>query len=440
MVKNTKVRLFEMMNRVAGMPLIKENSSRPNLPSWASSAVKDFTPLEDYEKEVPCATNVQEVERNLNPKGTEIADPIKWMQDKDAAIAAGTKQDVEHGGRLSPLMMANVRKGDYNINKDALKLSKDDKDKIKLPQDADFGKIDYDLKELGDILTTEPSPSQLLGQNGKMGKTNFYNITLPAWKGIFYDLDQKKFYVINVCDKADTCAKVCFAQMGNFIKNDPVIRLNAQKLNYLLNKADTWKGQIISGIKGLYDGVSLVVVRWHDSGDFFSEEYMKLAFEVAEQTKFAEHYAYTKEVGMAKSLKGIMPDNFEFKFSFGGKENNLIDMTKDPHAIIVPTRVFAKLQPDERKFNKKTQQWYIGKGWKFTGDTINMLKEKIVEFAKEEYGIDLDIRTLKMHEEMKSIPYDKSNKRVWNVIGVSGDSDIAALRRDVLGIYLLQHK
>jgi len=228
--------------------------------------------------------------------------------------------------------------------------------------------------------------------------------------------------------------------MGSFVKNDPVIRLNAQKLNYLLNHANTWKSNVINEIKKLNDGVSLTVVRWHDSGDFFSEEYMKLAFEVAEQTKFAEHYAYTKEVGMAKSLKGIMPPNFEFKFSFGGKENSSIDMTKDAHAIIVPTKVFADLQPDEQKFSKQTKQWYIGKGWKFSGDTINKLKQRIVEFAKEDYGIDLDINTLKMHEEMKDITYSKSNERVWNVIGVSGDSDIAALRRDVLGIYLLQHK
>ena len=440
MVKNTKVRLFEMMNRVAGMPLIKENSSRPNLPSWASSAAKDFTPLEVYEKQVPCATNVQEVERDLNPNGTEVDDPIKWMRDKDTAMGTGVKQDVEHGGRLSPLMMANARKGDYHVGgTDVKKLSPIEKDKLKLAPDI-TNKLDYDLEELGRILTIVPSADKLLGQNGKMGKTNFHNITLPAWKGIFYDIDANKFYIINVCDKADTCAKVCFAQMGSFVKNDPVIRLNAQKLNYLLNHANTWKSNVINEIKKLNDGVSLTVVRWHDSGDFFSEEYMKLAFEVAEQTKFAEHYAYTKEVGMAKSLKGIMPPNFEFKFSFGGKENSSIDMTKDAHAIIVPTKVFANLQPDEQKFSKQTKQWYIGKGWKFSGDTINKLKQRIVEFAKEDYGIDLDINTLKMHEEMKDITYSKSNERVWNVIGVSGDSDIAALRRDVLGIYLLQHK
>jgi len=429
------------MNRVSGMPLIKEDSSSPHLPSWAVSSAKDFIPLEDYEKQVPCTTNVQEVERDLNPKGSEVKDPIQWMRDKDASLAAGVKQDVETGGRLGPLMIANTRKGDQHVAGDSSKkLSSIDKNNIKLAKDTDFGKIDYDLEELARILKGVPSDEQLLGQNGKMGKTNFYNITLPAYRGIFYDESQNKFYVINVCDKADTCSKVCFAQMGHFIKNDAAIRIHAQKLNYLLNHAETWKSRVIAAINALYDGINLVVVRWHDSGDFFSEEYMKLAFEVAREAKRAEHYAYTKEVGMAKSLKSIMPPNFEFKFSYGGTENNLIEPTKDAHAIIVPTKVFADLQPDEEKFSKQTKKWYIGKGWKFTDDAMKILKQRIVQFAKEEYGIHIDPKTLVTHSQLIEIPYEKTNPRTLNVIGVSGDSDISALRKDVLGIYLLQHK
>ena len=436
MVKDNRQRLFEMMNRVSGMPLIKEETSTPNLPTWASSSVNDFIPLEDYEEQVPCSTNIQEVERDLNPKSAEVTDPIKWLQDKDAAIAAGKKQDVETGGRLSPLMIANARKGDkFNVSSmDAHKLSNTEKEKVKLSPTTKFGKLDYDLEELKKILNVVPAPDQIIGQNGKMGKTNFYNITLPAFKGIYCDNKTGKFYIINVCDKADTCKKVCFAQMGNFVKNDPTVRLNAQKLNYLLNNAETWKNRVINGIKALYDGVSLVVVRWHDSGDFLSEEYMKLAFEVAAATEFAEHYAYSKEVSTAKKLESIRPDNFEFKFSFGGKEDNLIDKSKDAHAVIVPKEVFADLQPDEKKIDKKTKREYMGKGWKFSPEAVVELKNRLAE----KYGIDAN--TIKTHEELKHIPYNKKNGRVWNVIGAMGDSDIAALRRDVLGIYLLVHK
>ena len=435
MSKYSKERLFEMINRVSGMPLIEEVSSSPHLPSWAISSIKNFIPREDYEEQVPCATNVQEVERDLNPQATQIDDPIKLMQDKDAAIAGGKPQDVEGGGRLSPLMIANARKGDYNVSgTDMNKMPKTDTDNIKLSKDSDFEKVDYDLQKLANILMEVPSPSQLIGQNGKMGKTNFHNITLPAFKGIYYNESQKEFYIINVCARAGTCSKVCFAQMNNFVKNDHVVRLNAQKLNYLLNHAESWKERVINGIKALNDGVSLVVVRWHDSGDFFSEEYMKLAFEIANETQFSEHYAYTKEVSMAKKLESIKPNNFEFKFSFEGTEDDLIDKSRDAHAVIVPKEVFKDLQPDVEKIRKKTKEVYIGKGWSFSDEAFGILKQRIAK----KYGID--INTIKTYEELKQIPYDKSNQRTLNVIAVSGDSDIPALRIDVLGIYMLVHK
>ena len=445
MIKDNKQRLFEMMNRVAGMPLIKEDTDRPTLPRWASRIANEFISMEDYETQVPCSTNIQEVERNLNPKSAEIKDPIKWLQDKDAAIANKTKQDVDQGGRLSTLMMANARKGDYNVaGYNAKKLSPKEKDKLKLSKNSEFEKLDYDLDELRDILTTEPSSDQLIGQNGKMGKTNFYNLTLPAFRGVYYDISKKKFYIINVCDKADTCAKICFAQMGNYIKNDPAVRLNAQKLNYLLNHAETWKSRVVGAINSLHSSITTTVVRWHDSGDFFSKEYMELAFEIANETK-AQHYAYTKEISLAKSLENSKPSNFEFKYSFGGKENDLINQEIDGYAVIVPRRdvnrnvMFLDLQPDEEKINKKTKEKYIGKGWNFSPEAWKILKQRIINFAKTTYNVDMDINSLKTVDELNNIDYDKSNPRTINVIMKSGDSDLPAFRRDVKGIYMLQH-
>jgi len=442
MIKDSRQRLFEMMNRVGGMPLINEVSDRPTLPEWASSNANDFVSMEDYEKQVPCPTNIQEIERELSPKSKEIEDPISWLQGKDAAIANKTKQDVEHGGRLAALTIANARKGDYHVaGYDAHKLTKADRDKVKLSPNTNFDEIDYDLDELRDILIDIPSAAQILGQNGKMGKSNFYNITLPAYTGIYYDISKKKFYVINVCDKAETCTKLCFAQMGNFIKNDATVRLNAQKLNYLLNYADSWKGRIVGVITALYDGLTPTIVRWHDSGDFFSKEYMELAFEVARDTENeAEHYAYTKEIGMVKSFGEKIPTNFEFKYSYGGKENHLIKPEEDGYAVIVPTPIFAGLQPDEEKFNKKTNKTYIGKGWNFVEEVIPELKQRIVDFAKKEYGINMDINSLKMVSELNKIRYNKNNPRTINVLMKSGDSDVPAFRKDVKGIYMLQHK
>lgn len=434
MKKNNKQRLFEMMNKVAGMSLMYEDiNTKPNLPTWASSLVNDFIPKEKYEKLVPCTTDLEEVERELYPPKTELDDMQNLLRHKDYAFTDRIKQDVEGGGRLSPLMQAQTRIGDYGIElgKTPKTLTDKDKEVLRLPKDYE-GDVEYDLEKLSQILTQRPI--DVLGQNTKMGKTNFYNITLPALTGIFYDIDAKKFYVINVCKNAHICKKICFAQLNNFVKNDPTIRKNAQKLNYLLNRAETWKNEIIRDINGLVDGNSRIVIRWHDSGDFFSEEYMKLAFEIARETEFTEHYAYTKEIGTAKGLKPQQPPNFEFKFSFGGLQDHLIDKENDGHAVVVPPEIFRNLQPDVVKFDKKTGRKIHSKGWNFTSENIQELKKRI----SQTYNID--INTILTNKELAKIPYNMENPRKWNVIGITGEGDMPALRRDVLGVYILQHK
>ena len=421
-MKDTKYRLFEMMNRVAGMPLLKESvinednqNSKPNLPSWASP--DDFMSLEDYIKSVPCSTGINEEDDDfidLNPPSVEVSDMQQLIRQKQTDIEAGKKQDVEHGGRLHRAMIDAIYKGDSN----------------------DEGEREYDLEELKNILRIEPNEDQLIGQNGKMLKTNFHNITLPAYRGIYYDERQQKFFIINVCDKAKDCTIFCFAQLNYFVKNSATVQLNAQKLNYLLNHGLTWQSRVINKINLLNDGVNRTIVRWHDSGDFFSEQYMKLAFDIADETKFAEHYAYTKSVGIAKSFT-TKPPNIEFKFSYGGLDDHLIDPEVDGYAVVIPPKYFQKYQPMEQKIEPKTKRKYMGKGWNFTPESIELIKDAI--FA--DYGTKLHLVRNNMItvNDLKKIPYNP-NDRKWIVISKSGDSDISAYRRDVQGVLLLQHK
>ena len=225
-------------------------------------------------------------------------------------------------------------------------------------------------------------------------------------------------------------------EKADFINASQVLRYFAGQYDGYLdsNSIDNDKLKVAAQniINNLNDGVSSTIVRWHDSGDFFSEQYMKLAFEVAVKTEFAEHYAYTKEVGMAKRIQ--RPSNFEFKFSYGGEEDSLIDPNVDGHAHIVPKKLFGDLQPDEDKVNQKGVH-YVGKGWNFAPEVINIIKDRLAE------AYHIDRNRIITVSELKRIPYNRNGAvRKWYVIGKSGDSDISALRRDVLGIYLLQHK
>ena len=57
-----------------------------------------------------------------------------------------------------------------------------------------------------------------------------------------------------------------------------------------------------------------LVIRWHDAGDFFSDDYLDLAYSVAKDFPDVDFYAYTK---MASVSKGSKPSNFKMNFSAG---------------------------------------------------------------------------------------------------------------------------
>jgi hypothetical protein len=66
------------------------------------------------------------------------------------------------------------------------------------------------------------------------------------------------------------------------------------------------------------------LVRIHESGDFWTENYLKAWIMVAQQRPHQTFYAYTKSLGMWYNLKDIIPDNFKLTASYGGTLDYLI--------------------------------------------------------------------------------------------------------------------
>lgn len=75
-------------------------------------------------------------------------------------------------------------------------------------------------------------------------------------------------------------------------------------------------------------------VRIHDSGDFYSAEYLSKWCMIAEQHPDVEFYAYSKMVSMLKMYAAWLPDNFEVIYSYGGTEDHLIDTEHDRHSKV----------------------------------------------------------------------------------------------------------
>jgi len=266
-------------------------------------------------------------------------------------------------------------------------------------------------------------PKEILGQNSKMKKTGFYNISLPAFKGLYYDENDDEFKIVNTCTKAGACAVYCYAMQGGNVMWEAASLSKTRNLNYLLNHWREWKSQLINEIQAIKlrnDEIGVpTVIRWHDSGDFISEKYLAMAIDIAKQTPDVQHYAYTKEYEMTKGAN--LPNNFIITHSFGGQSDRFIDPTSDKHARVVPKELFKGLLQK----NKTTNLWDY---------TSPEAEDEFKNRLAQKYNIDKN--TILTFKEMVKTP--QTNKK-WNVIVTPSNADTAATRADVLGIYLLEH-
>jgi hypothetical protein len=164
--------------------------------------------------------------------------------------------------------------------------------------------------------------SQILTQNSKLKKTSkennkrVFNFGISAYKTSTGKI---------VCPFAKDCIKFCYAQKGayNFGNVKPLF-----EQRYNLTKSNVFIKAINESIK-----VKKVdVLRIHDSGDFYSNEYINKWLTIAKENKNVIFYAYTKSIPLFEKIN--LPDNFIVIYSYGSKVDNLIDPDKHRHSKI----------------------------------------------------------------------------------------------------------
>jgi len=168
----------------------------------------------------------------------------------------------------------------------------------------------------------------LLTQNAKMKKTSkenkakIFNFSIPAYK-------TKEGKI--TCPFADSCVKYCYAQKGNYTRFPVVQELMEQK--YKISKSNTFIPLINEEIKKK----KATHIRIHDSGDFYSPQYLNKWVDIATQNTNVIFYAYTKSIKFF--INGLkLPKNLKIIFSEGSKTDNLINVAKDRHARIFKSK------------------------------------------------------------------------------------------------------
>lgn len=168
---------------------------------------------------------------------------------------------------------------------------------------------------------------KLFTQNKDLKKTGVFGWTLPAhWVTLTNGV---KF---NTCPNAGICAAFCYAKNGTFMFSN-VRKAHIEKLELVLNNREKWIELINEELK-LKKYINKFI-RIHDAGDFFSEQYAIDWINFAKENPQCIFYTYTKEIKLFKDM-GSLPKNFIVIYSFGGKQDYLINKENDRHSDVFP--------------------------------------------------------------------------------------------------------
>tara|TARA_R100000664_G_C2752858_1_gene140162 strand:+ start:155 stop:772 length:618 start_codon:yes stop_codon:yes gene_type:complete len=191
-----------------------------------------------------------------------------------------------------------------------------------------------------------------LSQNSKLKKTSkyfnkrVYNFGIVAGKSKTGEI---------TCPLAGKCLKYCYAQKGTYSWSNVEQAFErrfqlSKKLDFVEKMMDN-----ISRKKADY-------IRVHDSGDYYSKEYLLKWLKIAKNMPNVRFYSYTNNVNQIKKLykKNEIPENFDFIFSDGGKQSHLIDKKKDRHSAVFLTEQDLKKSDykDAHNYDLYATKWY----------------------------------------------------------------------------------
>lgn len=158
-------------------------------------------------------------------------------------------------------------------------------------------------------------PISLSAGNEKLNKPNggFYKI-------LGFGLPAKA-----TCPGALDCLSVCYALQGRYLMDNVMA---ARMNNWEATKGDSFVNDMVAALnkRRTYN-----VVRIHDSGDFYSQEYFDKWCDVARRVPGKVFYAYTKSLHL--DLESNRPSNLRIIQSLGGKYDDRLDRTR-PHSRI----------------------------------------------------------------------------------------------------------
>jgi hypothetical protein len=269
-------------------------------------------------------------------------------------------------------------------------------------------------------------PNNVVNTNEKMlksgGPNDFvYKTGLPAFRGLAYDLANNKFVIINTCPGAGKCRQGCYALSGNYIQYPASYDSMTRRLNYLLNFPKEYEERLYKELKdkciehkALKGYKFRVMFRWNDSGDFFTQKYVKIAENVMSRLK---NEGYNIISAAHTKIASVAQDSELDSTSFSADANK---------------REFSKINPEIQKLSVRFPRSEFKDLDLDKIDDLMTLKERVAEY----YDVP-NIDDVISYDEMMSIK-DTGVKKYYVII-TPDDGDDAVHRSDVKRIIHTEH-
>jgi hypothetical protein len=142
----------------------------------------------------------------------------------------------------------------------------------------------------------------LTSGNSKLKKDGIWTFSLPVGQ---------------TCPRAGECRKWCYASVGKACM--PSVKAHRQH-NYEASLSDSFVDDMISELKRIQP----TIVRIHDSGDFYDEEYCAKWRDIIEACPGVTFYAYSKSWLLVESAGLTKLSNFTLLPSRGGLDDDLL--------------------------------------------------------------------------------------------------------------------
>jgi len=121
------------------------------------------------------------------------------------------------------------------------------------------------------------------------------------------------------CPFAGACAGICYAQSGHqWFRSSKLMRIGQFKASL--------SPMFVPRMSALIQGKAIPRIRFHDSGDFYSPEYLAKVMSIARACPSTRFYVYTKSIAWVQAYVDSegLPSNVAVIQSRGGKQDHLI--------------------------------------------------------------------------------------------------------------------